>query len=192
MSNKFENLIIISGPSGAGEDSIIKGLKEVLPLDIVITTTTRDMRENEAQGNPYYFIPNNEFIKLIENDELFEYAQEYNGNFYGVTIKELERVSQSDKIGLWKIEYQGVITAKKKIPNIKAIFINAPLETLETRIRKRENVDEGYVKERMNYTKEWLKYKDIYDYEVINEEGKLDQAIEKVAKIIKEIRVDKI
>ncbi|MFC1678407.1 hypothetical protein ACFLZ9_01570 [Patescibacteria group bacterium] len=193
MPNKFENVFIISGPSGAGEDSVIEGLKGILPIERVITTTTRYMRDGESQGNPYYFVANAEFIKLIVNDEFFEYAQEYNGNFYGVTLKELERVSQSEKIGIWKIEYQGVITAKKKIPGIIAILINAPLDVLGARIRNRDNhVDEEFVKARMEYTKEWLKHKDIYDHEVINEEGKLDEAIKETAEIINKYRVDKI
>ena len=175
------NLFIISGPSGAGEDSIIDGLKKILPVERVITTTTRQPRPGEKSGEPYYFINHENFIKLIKEKKFFE----YNDNYYGVTHDEINRVRSGDKIGLWKIEYKGVITAKKLMPEITAIFINAPLNILEKRIRRRDNVTEEFIKERLAYTKEWLKHLDLYDYLVENEEGKLNQAIAQVAEIIK-------
>lgn len=180
------NLFIISGPSGAGEDSIINELEKIFPIERVITTTTRNMRPGESQGNPYWFISKEEFIRRRNNNEFVEWAEQYNGNLYGVTKKEIERVRNSGKIGTWKIEWKGVITAKKLFPETPAIFITVPdLKTLENRIRQRDNVAEEYIKERMEYTKEWLKHEDIYDYKVVNEEGKLNEAIAKVAKIIR-------
>ena len=178
------NIFIISGPSGAGEDSIINGLGEILPIKKVITTTTREMRLGESQKNPYYFISKKKFKKGIEQNKFFEYAKEYNDNYYGVTHNEINRVKNSNKIGIWKIEYKGVITAKKLMPEIIAIFVNAPVKILEKRIRSRKGVSEKFIKERTKYTKKWLKYKNIYDYEVINEEEKLNKTIAHVAKII--------
>lgn len=180
------NIFIISGPSGAGEDSIIDGLKKKFEVEKIVTTTTRQMRPGESHGNQYYFISADEFKEKIKNDEFAEYAQEYNDNFYGVTKEELKRVNNCGKIGLWKIEYKGVMTAKKKFPEIKSIYIAPPsLEILKKRIMKRDNVSEEYVNERMEYTKEWMKYEHIYDYKVVNEENKLDDAILEVANIIK-------
>jgi guanylate kinase len=181
------NIFIISGPSGAGEDSVIEGLKKILPIERVITTTTRLTREGESQGNPYYFISKEDFEKKIRNDELAEYAQEYNGNFYGVEKKELERPINPEKVRIWKIEYKGVITAKKKFPKIKSIYIAAPsLEILKKRIKKRNsNISEEYLEERMRYTEEWMKHENIYDFKVVNKEGKLNETIEKVAEIIR-------
>jgi len=180
------NIFIISGPSGAGEDSIINGLENIFSIERIVTTTTRAMRAGESQGNPYYFISQNEFEKRLADDDLAEHARQYNGNLYGVTREELERVQNSGKIGIWKIEYKGVMTVKKIFPEIVAILVNAPnLEVLESRIRRRGNVSDEFIKERMDYTREWLKHTDIYDYTVINEEGKLEKAINKVAKIIK-------
>ena len=182
----MNKLFIISGPSGAGEDSVIAGLKKIMPIERVITTTTRSPRPGESNGDPYYFVSSTEFQAGIEQKKFFEYAQEYNDNYYGVTFEEIERVKNSGRIGIWKIEYKGVITAKKLLPDITAILINAPLEILKQRIRRRDRVTEEFIAERMRYTEEWLKYKDIYDYEVINEEGKLAEAIQKVAEIIKQ------
>lgn len=179
------NIFILSGPSGAGEDSIINGLEKQLPIERVKTTTTREPRPGETPGRPYYFISREEFESKLQKGEFIEHARHYNGQLYGVTRAELERVRRSGKIGIWKIEYQGVQTAKKIFPEITAIFINAPLDQLENRIRRRDNVDEEYIRERMAYTKEWLKHKAIYDCEVINSDGKLQEAIDAVVKIIK-------
>lgn len=183
------NIFIISGPSGAGEDSIIEGLKKYFPIERVVTTSTREMRPNESQGNPYRFITREEFIKRRDNNEFVEWAEQYNGNLYGVTKEEIERMKsagrRTGKIGLWKIEWKGVITAKKVFPEIPAIFINAPMDILEDRIRRRGGISEEYIKERMNYTQEFLNHADIYDYTVLNEENKLDEAITQTAEIIK-------
>lgn len=185
MANKTNNLFIISGPSGAGEDSIIEGLKEYFPIERVITTTTRDMRPGEKEGNPYYFISQKEFQKGIKENKFFEWAKEYNDNYYGVTHNEIKRVINSNKIGIWKIEYKGVITAKKLFPKIIAIFINAQIDDLIKRIQKRGNVTKKYLEERIKYTKKWLKHKEIYDFEVENKEGELKEAIKQTAEIIK-------
>jgi guanylate kinase len=180
------SVFIISGPSGAGEDSIINGLQGIFAIERIITTTTRSPRRGESQGNPYYFISEEEFSKKLKKGEFAEHAQQYNGNLYGVTKKELERVQATGKIGIWKIEYKGVIEVKRILPEVVAIFINAEnMEILEDRIRRRDNVSEEYIKERMEYTKEWLKHEDIYDYKVINKEGKLEEAMKEVADIIR-------
>ncbi len=183
----LQNIFIVSGPSGVGEDSVIDGLAKRLPLERVITTTTREPREGESQGNPYYFITHKEFEQKIQAGDFVEYAQEYNNNYYGVTQEEIKRVTESRKIGIWKIEWKGVITAKKLYPNIIAIFLTVrDLSILEQRIRRRNgSVTEAYIQERMEYTKEWLKHTDIYDYIVYNEENKLEETITHVEAIIR-------
>ncbi len=186
IADKNKNLFIISGPSSAGEDSIIEGLRKLFPIERVITTSTRPMRPGESQGNPYWFISREKFEEGIRKDKFVEWAEQYNSNLYGVTREEIERVKNSGKVGIWKIDWKGVITAKKLYPEIKSIFVTVPsLDILENRIRRRGGISEEYIKERMEYTKEWMKHKDIYDYEVVNKEGKLDEAIRKTSEIIK-------
>jgi guanylate kinase len=182
------NLFIISGPSGAGEDSIINGLKQILPIETVITTTSRQMRPGESEGHPYYFISEKDFKNGIKNNRFFEYACEYNNKFYGVTHEEINRVKNSNKIGIWKIEYQGVIYAKKIMPDIVAILISAPPEQLINRLKKRGGMNENMLQERMKYTKKWLEHRAIYDHEVINKDGNLEESIDKTANIIKKYR----
>lgn len=179
------SLFIISGPSGAGEDSIINGLAEFFSIERVITTTTRDMRVGETQGNPYYFISREAFEQGIADGKFFEYAEQYNNNLYGVTFAEIERVKNCGKIGTWKIDYKGVEAVKKLMPEIPAILVSAPLDILEMRIRRRDQVTDAFVAERMAYSKEWLEHHTSgYDYVVENEQGKLEEAIARVKTII--------
>lgn len=182
---KHSNIFIISGPSGAGEDTIYKELLKKFDIERIITTSTRLMRPGESQGKPYYFISKEEFLKGVNGGKFFEYAEEDNGNYYGVTKAEVERVREMNKIVVWLCDYQGVLTVKKLIPNAIAILITAPLDVLEYRIRKRDNADDEYVKGRMEHAKGWFENRDKFDYEVENEQGKLAKAVEKVADIIK-------
>ena len=181
---KKHNLFIISGPSGAGEDSVIDGLEKVMPIEKVTTTTTRKPRKGESEANPYYFINHEDFEAGIKEGNFVEYAKEYNDNYYGVTKQEIERINSGDKPGIWKIEYKGVKTAKDLFPDITAVFLIAPLETLERRIRSRSDVSDAYIEERMAYTKEWMKHTDIYDYTVNNVDGKLEESINQIKEII--------
>ncbi len=179
-----KNLFILSGPSGVGEDSVIDGLERRFLLERVVTTTSRDKRRGDSEGHPYYFVSKEDFEKGIRENKFFEWAKQYNDNLYGVTHEEIRRVTESGRIGIWKIDYQGVMTVKKLFPDIVAIMLTAPIPIMEARIRRRDHVTEAFIKERMDYTREWLKHTDIYDYIIENEEGKLDQTIEKVAALI--------
>lgn len=183
MSNN--QLFIISGPSGAGEDSIIEGLAERMNINKAITTTTRKKRDGEVEGVDYYFITKEKFRENIDNGKMAEYAEHYNGNYYGITKEELYRIQGNESVGIWKIDYKGVEQAKKMFPGIIAIFITAEsLEVLEKRLRMRSNVTEQYINERMTYTKNWLDHTDIYDYTVINKQNQLGNAISDVENII--------
>lgn len=191
---KRGKLFIISGPAGVGKKAIIEGVKKIFDAQRIITTSTRKPRPGESEGDPYYFISKKEFKDKIKKGDFIEWALEMNGNYYGGTKEEVEKVLNSDRIGIWEIEYKGVISAKKTFPEIIAILINAPLDSLEKRIRSRDTdrATEEYMKERMDYNKEWLKNKDIYDYEVMNYDDKQDKALAQVADIIKkEANIDK-
>ncbi len=179
------NIFIISGPSGVGKDSIIKGLKKVIPVKQLVTTVSRLMRQGEKQGKPYYFITRKEFIKKIKQNEFFEYNEHYS-NYYGLTWEEINKAKEKKEIRFWQTEYHGVIAAKKRLPEICAIFIDSPLEVLVKRMKRREKkIDEKIFKQRIHDVKIWIKHLDIYDYVIENKEGKLDETIKKVVNIIK-------
>lgn len=180
------NLVIISGPSGAGEDSVINGLIERgHPIERVVTTVTREIRTGESEGNPYYFVSAHAFDAMIANNEIAEWALVY-GNKYGVTKRELQRVQgMSNKVGIWKIEWHGVKMAKTLIPDVLAIMISVPsIDELIERSVKRGREGEDVINARVDFTKEWLEHKDLYDFEVTNENGKLKETIDQVEKIL--------
>lgn len=144
------------------------------------------MRPGESDGSPYYFVSKEQFEEKLARGDMVEWAKQYNGNLYGVTTAELERVNALPGVGIWKIEYQGVMTAQKFYPEVLSIFIMAEsLDVLADRIRSRGSVTDEFLAERMAYTKEWLRHEDIYDYKVINHQGKLDETVKQVARILK-------
>ncbi|MBI2051041.1 MAG: hypothetical protein HYT31_04560 [Parcubacteria group bacterium] len=182
------NLVIISGPSGSGQDSVIQGLVDRgVPIVRPLSTVTRPMRPGEAEGKPYHFVSEQQFDELIRQNRLSEWAVVY-GKKAGITKQELERIKNiRDKIGVWKMDWQGVATAKKQYPDIVAILILPPnMETLVERSRERGQQNEKDIQERFEASRAFLTHKALYDYEVINEEGKLDQAVDKVAEILKQ------
>lgn len=179
------NIFIISGPSGAGEDSVIKGLEGMFTIEKIITTTTRELRPGEKHGKDYYFISKEEFQKKIKNNEFFEWAEEDNGKFYGGTLTEIKRVENSGKIGIWKIDYKGVITAKKLLPQATSVFIYVPPEIIRKRLEKRGVHDEKFINSRLDYAQGWFDNEEIFDYKVENVENKLAETIEKIANIIR-------
>ncbi len=183
----MKNIFIISGAAGSGKDSIIDNLRSKLPIERIITTTTRTMRPGESEGNPYYFVSREDFQRRIVAGDFIEYSTNENGGCYGVTRTELERIEKLGGIAVWRIDWKGVETIKKLHPEILAIYISAPIEILEARLRARDTgKSETYFQERMDYTREWLNHLDIYDYQVENEEGKLDEATGRVKSIIEQ------
>lgn len=183
----MKNVFIISGAAGSGKDSVIDGLQSTLPIERIITSTTRRMRPFESHGNPYYFLSHEDFERGIKDGRFIEHSINENNELYGVTTSELDRITSKNSIAIWRVDWKGVVNIKKLFPEIPALYISAPIEVLETRLRSRDKgKDESYFQERMDYTREWLKHLDIYDYVVENEEGKLKQTIEQVATIIKQ------
>lgn len=176
-------IFVISGPSGAGEDSILERLKEKIDFIKPVTTTTREIRPGEIDGKTYYFISKEKFKEMIARGEFLEYAEEDRGNFYGVTKKEIERAKESGKIVFWKIEYKGVVYVKDIFPEIPAIMIYAPMNVLKERLIKRGESKE-MIEARMEYAKGWEENKEVFDYVVENEQGKLDEAVKKVFEIV--------
>lgn len=182
-------LFIISGPSGSGQDSVIEGLAELIPIERVITTTTRPMRPGESEGHPYHFISQEFFERELKAGAFLEYARHYGGEYYGVTRTEVDRVRESGKIGIWKVDWQGVANIKKFFPDIRAILVTAPLEVLEQRLRRRDpDRSEASLRERMDYSREYLNHSDLYDFIVENRDGALEETIQEVFHVIKGVK----
>jgi len=182
--NKDGVIIVLSSPSGAGKTTIVKKLSLKENFKISISYTTRIPRINEINGKDYYFITKYDFDKLIENDELLEYAKVFN-NFYGSSKKKVFEILEKGNNVLFDIDWQGTNQIKNKKLNYRllTIFILPPSKkTLLGRLSERENNNENIIKERMEkFDQDVLHWQD-YDYVVINQD--LKKCVNKIKNII--------
>lgn len=179
---KKGKFIVISGPSGVGKGTICKKIISDLELEYSVSMTTRQKRDGEIDGINYYFTTKEDFEKRIKNDEFIEYAI-YNDNYYGTLKKEvIDKINMGKNI-ICEIEVQGAKQIKKLFPEALLIFIMPPsIEELRNRLINRHTNDLEDVERRIEIAKEENKYKDIYDYIVINDD--LEKATNKVKEII--------
>ena len=170
--NKDGVIIVLSSPSGAGKTTIVKKLSLKENFKISISYTTRIPRINEINGKDYYFITKHDFDKLIENDELLEYAKVFN-NFYGSSTKKVFEILESGNNVLFDIDWQGTnqIKSKKLNNRLLTIFILPPSKkTLLGRLSERENNNESVINERMKKFETDVKHWVDYDFVVINDD----------------------
>ena len=184
MANKDGLLILFSGPSGVGKDTVLDVvLNKNKDLQKSISLTTRDIRENETDGKDYYFISSEDFEKMIAQGEVLEYAQ-YGSNLYGTPKAPVDKWLSEGKTVVLKIEVQGAENIKKLYPDSVGIFLLPPsMEVLESRLRSRGTEDEDDVKKRLEIAQDEMRKSKMYDYFVINED--IDCASDDVLTIIK-------
>lgn len=176
-------LIVISGPSGCGKGTICKKLLERNDsLNLSISATTRKPRKGEIDRENYFFIDEDDFKKMIEDDQLLEYANVY-GNYYG-TPKEfvLEKLKNGKDV-LLEIDIQGALKVKEVYKEGIFIFILPPsMEELKSRIINRGTETEKDIEKRFESAYNELKFVKEYDYAVINDD--VSNAVEVIEFII--------
>lgn len=186
-------LIVMSGPSGAGKDTICQKLiKENSNIWMSVSMTTRKPRPLEKDGIDYFFVSNKEFENKINDNTFLEYAS-YNDNYYGTPKDKVEEKLNEGKDVILVIDINGAVNIKKIIPSALFIFIMPPdMETLKNRLigRKTESKDK-VVQRFITAYNEVNNYKK-YNYVVVND--KVEDAVNKVKSIIQseKCRVDRI
>ena len=186
-------LIVVSGPSGAGKDTICQKLiKENSNIWMFVSMTTRKPRPLEKDGVDYFFVSSEEFENKINDNTFLEYAS-YNDNYYGTPKDKVEEKLNEGKDVILVIDINGAINIKKIIPSALFIFIMPPdMETLKNRLigRKTESKDK-VVQRFITAYNEVNNYKK-YNYVVVND--KVEDAVNKVKSIIQseKCRVDRI
>ena len=177
-------MIILSSPSGAGKTTLVKMLSEINNFQVSISHTTRKPRNNETQDQDYYFVNENEFKRLINNQEFLEYAKVFD-NFYGTTRSPvIDKLSKGKNV-LFDIDWQGADQIKNKKLDYKLItfFILPPSkEVLFQRLSNRDMKDKLIAEERMKQFERDVLHWINYDYVVINED--LNKCFQRIKNLI--------
>ena len=175
-------LVVISGPSGAGKGTICQALLEKTPLAYSVSATTRKPRAGEVDGESYYFLSVEAFEKMIEKDELLEWAKVYD-NYYGTPLKKVEEKLAAGEDILLEIDTQGAMKVREKFPEGVYIFILPPsLVELERRIRGRDTETEDVLQKRLAAAIDEIEAGKCYKYVVTNDE--VDGAVDSVCAIL--------
>lgn len=175
-------LIVLSGPSGVGKGTVCKALmKRATNLIYSVSATTRQPRIGEIDGVNYFFKTREQFMDMMENDQLLEHA-EYVGNYYGTPRGFVEETLAKGQDIILEIEVQGALKVKEKFPDGIFIFLLPPsLDELKDRIRGRGTETDTVIDHRMTAAVEEIAMMQRYDYAVVNDEiEKTCQCIESI------------
>ncbi len=183
---RYPLLIVISGPSGVGKDSVVQQLqKQNYPVHFVVTATSRPPRPGEVHGVDYFFVSDDEFEALIRNAELLEHAIVY-GQHKGIPKQQVREALASGKDVLMRLDVQGAATVKRMAPDAVLVFLSASSEEeLAERLRQRHTDTEPQIQCRLQIAREEMQRLDEFDYVVVNQDSHLDETVDQVIRIIK-------
>lgn len=176
-------LIILSGPSGSGKDTVLNELvKDREDVKVSVSMTTRQKRDGEIDGTHYYFVDREYFEKKIADNKMLEFA-EYADNYYGTPKEPVDEMLSNGKAVILKIEVQGAEKIRKLYPDVISIFLMPPsMMVLENRLRGRNSEDEETVNHRLVIAREEMRRASEYDYIVVNDT--VEQAVENLNTVI--------
>lgn len=181
-------LFIISGPSGVGKGTIIARLKKEFPTFIFpLSYTTRPMRPGEKDGEVYHFISKKEFEEGIQTGRFLEWAFIHRQHYYGTAKQPIMDALDQGRMVVREVDVQGFHSIKALIPpeNLISIFIKAENEEeLIRRIARRGRLSDEELARRMESARKELKDASLFDYEIINREGAIDECVNEIKRII--------
>jgi len=178
-------LIVISGPSGIGKDTVVEGLKKRgHPFHFVVTATSRPPRENEIDSKDYFFYSEEEFEEMITRGELLEYAWVYSA-YKGVPKSQVRKALASGEDVIMRLDVQGAETVHNLCADAILIFLTADTkEEWLQRLKDRHSETDEELCLRIETAKKEFQTLEIFDYIVINHENKLDETLDIVESII--------
>jgi len=179
-------LVVLSGPSGVGKDTVLAGLKKSTHrFHFVVTANTRPKRPDEVEGVDYHFVSKKRFAEMINQNELLEHAVVY-GDYKGIPKQQVRDALASDKDVLMRLDVQGAATVRRLVPEAVLIFLTAPSEEeLVARLRARKTEPPDALQLRIAESRQEMKRASEFDYVVINREGCIDQAVADVLAIVR-------
>lgn len=165
-------MFVVSGPSGAGKGTLIRGaLQHVPDLAVAVSATTRAMRPGEVDGREYHFMSRAEFARLVEQGAFLEHA-EFAGNRYGTLATELDRITGAGRSVILEIELQGARNVRRVRPDSISVFIEPPsLEELARRLRLRATDAEEEIEARLEVARTEVSARDEFDHVILNDDA---------------------
>jgi guanylate kinase len=184
-NQKSPLLVVISGPSGVGKDTILQRLKERgLSMHFVVTATSREQRESEVEGQDYFFVSKEQFEQMIEQGELIEHAVVY-GEYKGIPKKHVSEAIASGKDVVMRLDVQGAETIRSLYPEALLIFLSTQDEQeLIERLKQRRTESPDRLQLRIETARQELEKVPLFDYYVLNPEFQLDSTVDNVIAII--------
>lgn len=185
LIKKYPLLVVISGPSGVGKDTVARLLLEAPDtFYFVVTATTRPPRPGEVDGYDYFFVSHDDFARMIEEDELLEYAVVYN-DYKGVPKQQIRDAMASGRDVIMRVDVQGAATIRKIVPNAIFIFLSAESEEeLIKRLRERKSETAEGLNLRIATARQEMERVTEFDYCVVNAEGELQRTVQLILSII--------
>jgi guanylate kinase len=181
-------LVVVSGPSGVGKDTMLERLAEIdhdLPVHFVVTATTRPPRLGERNGVNHHFLDRASFEQMIERGELLEYASVY-GNYYGVPKSQVREALGRGRHVLLRVDVQGAERLRTVTPEAVFVFVLPPsIETLATRLRARGKDAPDSIRTRLAAARAEIEQATRFDYRIVNGDGSLDESVRELIEIIR-------
>jgi guanylate kinase len=164
-------VFVVTGPSGAGKGTLIRGLVErVGVLEVAVSATTRNQRPGEVDGREYWFLSDAEFERRVRAGDFLEHVSYVSGRRYGTLRSEIERISGEGRICVLELELDGALTVQEEVEGSVTVFIAADVPELERRLRERATESTGEIGERIRLAREQLEQAHLFRYMVRNDD----------------------
>jgi len=161
-------VFVVTGPSGAGKGTLIQLVLPRFPeLALAVSATTRPRRPGEVDGVHYWFLARDEFDRKVHEGAFLEWV-DYVGNRYGTLRAEIDRLRAEGRAPLLELETDGALRVKKRVSRAVTVFVTAPVEELERRLRARATESSGEIGERIATAREQLQLQPRFDHVVVN------------------------
>lgn len=181
-------LVIVAAPSGAGKTTIVRHLLSCFPnkLSFSISATNRKARQNETEGEDYYFLTTVEFKDKIRSQAFVEWEEVYENAFYGTLKAEVERIWQKEQHVIFDVDVKGALNIKHQYEKkALSIFIDPPnIEALKKRLQLRQTETETSINKRLQKAAYEMQFKNQFDAIVLNDE--LEEAKANAYKLVKD------